>query len=151
MFITDTSLLSVSDTEILLWNWRYPNDQDDDGPSYSVEPMACTKDTHCYHTAAVDDSRQLLAVSTSDESILLFNISQKCQVHEFIGHTGYSSCSRKIQSINIHFEFWNYDRSITSLHFAPPTHRNDPPRFLLSGSQDETVMVGSHLLIRRLR
>jgi WD40 repeat protein len=87
--ITDTSLLSVSDTEILLWNWRYPNDQDDDGPSYSVEPMACTKDTHCYHTAAVDESRQLLAVSTSDESILLFNISQKCQVHEFIGHTGY--------------------------------------------------------------
>ena len=96
-FLTEASLLSVSDTEILLWTWRSPSTllpehgemNADDPPTYSVVPIAsANSQSCCYQTAAIDDCKKLVAVATSNDNVLLFDIEQQLQLAEFIGHTG---------------------------------------------------------------
>ena len=82
----DTSLISVSDTEVLSWKWKHPNDKEDGEPRYSVSTIGSANGNCCFQCAAL--SQDLLAVATSKDNILLFSIEQQVQIFEFIGHTG---------------------------------------------------------------
>lgn len=169
MIIADTCLLSVSDTEILLWDWRYPTESTSCGgakdPSddyYSVRPIGCTNANCCYQSAAVCDDRKMLAVATSNDQVLLYDVLSHQQVSEFNGHTGYVISSKvapsypKVSSkfqVSVGDYHCVYDcrvliafalicgRIVTSLDFAPTPAGADMPQWLLSGSLDETVMV----------
>lgn len=87
----DTSLLSVSDTEILQLDWCF-NASNGEGPenypSYSVKPIGAVNGSCCYQYAAISSNRQLLAVASSKDNILLYNIPQETQISDFGGHTG---------------------------------------------------------------
>lgn len=86
--LLETSLLTVSDTEILQLDWTFPApDEQDSVPAYAVKAIGEVNNDFCYQCAAVSDDNQLLAVATSKDSILLLNIQQATQLTEFIGHT----------------------------------------------------------------
>ena len=85
----DTSLLSVSDTEILLWKWKYPNnDKEESDPSYSVVPIGTANSSCCFQCATIAANRKYLAVATSKDNVVLYDIEQATQIFEFVGHTG---------------------------------------------------------------
>lgn len=90
--IIDTSILSVSDTEILKFDWSLPvsNAQEQVGHlySYSTTEIACANSSCCYQSAALTDNRELLAVATSKDNILLYNVEQSEQIFEYVGHAG---------------------------------------------------------------
>lgn len=88
--IADTSILSVSDTEILRFDWTWSSDEEleSDSFGYVTNCLANANSNCCYNCATVTDDRQLLAVSTSKDNILLYNIDSTEQIFEYVGHTG---------------------------------------------------------------
>ena len=88
----DTSLVSVSDTEILQLDLNFlssnlgqmaPTES-----SYSVTPIGRASSNCCFQCAAVSRNRQQLAVATSNDNILLYSVPEASQITDFSGHTG---------------------------------------------------------------
>ncbi len=88
----DTSLVSVSDTEILQLDLNFlssnlgqmaPTES-----SYSVTPIGRASSSCCFQCAAVSRNRQQLAVATSNDNILLYSVPEASQITDFSGHTG---------------------------------------------------------------
>lgn len=88
--IADTSLLSVSDTEILRFVWTFASDEEGESDSfgYASNFLASANSNCCYNCATITDDGQLLAVSTSKDNILLYNIDSTEQIFEYVGHNG---------------------------------------------------------------
>ena len=80
----------MTDTEILKMDWIYPAEGEENSASSSsvCKVIADVSSSCCYQCAAVSDDRQLLAVATSNDNVLLYNIQQSAQMTEFVGHTG---------------------------------------------------------------
>lgn len=80
----------MSDSEICKFDWTSFNDRNvQNGINYSTKAIACVNNSCCYQCAAVTDNRQILAVATSKDNILLYNIKTTEQVFDYVGHTGY--------------------------------------------------------------
>ena len=89
-YYLDTSLLSVSDTEVLQFDWTFSPDQEreNDSFNYFVKTIGKASNNCCYNCATLTDNKQLLAVTTSKDNILLYNIDLAEQIFEYVGHTG---------------------------------------------------------------
>lgn len=89
----ELSILCVSDTEVLKFNWTYPSIscEQERAPfefHYSPKLIASANKSYCYQCASLADNQQLLAIATSKDNILLYNIESAQQVFEYVGHTG---------------------------------------------------------------
>ncbi|XP_046440097.1 apoptotic protease-activating factor 1-like isoform X2 [Daphnia pulex] len=118
-FLSKTSLLSVSDNEILQFEWTLSSDKERESDTPFPKSIAKASSSWCYNCATVTDNKQLLAVTTSKDNILLYNIDSAEQIFEYVGHSG----------------------TINTLHFSPSESSDDPPKWLLSGSIDKTLKV----------
>ena len=85
----ENSVLSVSDSEVLRLDWTFSsrNGQIDED-NYTTETIASASNSCCYQYATISDNRQLLAVATSKDNILLYNIETTKQIFDYVGHTG---------------------------------------------------------------
>lgn len=55
---------------------------------YSSKLIASAHKNWCYQQSVISDNRELLAVSTSKDNILLYNIESTELVFDYVGHTG---------------------------------------------------------------
>lgn len=93
LLLSELSILCVTDTEVLKIEWNYPsnNYERDNTPVQfhsSTKQIACANKNYCFQCTALADNQQLLAIATSKDNILLYNIETAQQVFEYVGHTG---------------------------------------------------------------
>lgn len=146
-FLVETSLLSVSDNEILQFDWTLSSDKEGESDTPFPKSIAKASSSCCYNCATVTDNKQLLAVTTSKDNILLYNIDSAEQIFEYVGHSGLVYCIQKFRKY-FKFQFSStcalfhiFFRTINTLHFSPSESSDDPPKWLLSGSIDKTLKV----------
>jgi WD40 repeat protein len=105
-FLVETSLLSVSDNEILQFEWTLSSDKEGEGDTPFPKSIAKASSSCCYNCATVTDNKQLLAVTTSKDNILLYNIDSAEQIFEYVGHSGLVYCIQKFKkSFQLNFFF----------------------------------------------
>jgi WD40 repeat protein len=105
-FLVETSLLSVSDNEILQFEWTLSSDKEGESDTPFPKSIAKASSSCCYNCATVTDNKQLLAVTTSKDNILLYNIDSAEQIFEYVGHSGLVYCIQKFKkSFQLNFFF----------------------------------------------
>lgn len=91
LFLLESSILSVSDTEVLQFEWKSLSSNALERDDYTTKLIASANKDCCFQCSVLSDNRQHLAVATSKDNILLYNIESARQAFEYVGHTGWVS------------------------------------------------------------